>query len=302
MKKKLRNLSKILKTPFKKLPKQYQKPAYILSIVILTFIVLGIGYNVWKKHFRTPSANEFFENFQNTKISKMDIDVKINNDHNDIIDKTFHAERDVDTSLITYDDKTLYIDTLDRKYQVYWKEADNWKVCLENKIASLDDARTQYVEVNGKTNSAGVDYSIFENVSVKKNKDKSYEVVGYTNYKNISSILQINTFAITKYDTYSKYKSFFNLYGEDLKVRVIFRFNKDKQIIAWRIEADPEMMEEANKQYSNFNLNELSITVKNISTQAIDIYVPVDIEVKATSTDLPNDKTNVKDTQKSINK
>lgn len=281
---------------FKKLKKKFDKidpkikPFVLVGIVLtVALIIFIIAFNIIKK-FKIPSSDELFKEFINqyNSAGTYTESVSITTDTGIELEFEGNISEDADTTHmeISYNNLPieLYVDTLDRKYQVYINYGNGWNGYVASKYTAIDDERTEYIEKDGFTTSEQLTKSDIHNTKVVKNSDGTYDLIFEAKYNRAESLLGQTIFAVRNTAAYKDLETYFNMYQEDIKVRITAHFNHNKKLTAWKMESDPEYAKKANESYGPFNLSNLCIMINNLDYKSIDVYVPVSVDVEAFKT------------------
>ena len=258
----------------------------LLGIVIGALIISAVIVSSIIKKIKVPSVNEMFNKFtnQNNNINSYESNIIVATNKNKL-ELNNKIQRDKDTSYIIVNDSAeIYVDTLDRKYQIYVNTGSKWEGYVASKYTSIDDERTEYIEKDGLTTYAVISENDIHNSKVIKNNDKTYDLLFEMKYDKLEGLLGQPAFALRYIPEYKEYETYFNLYKEDIKILVTVHFDKNKNLVGWKAESNEEYAKKANESYNVFNLTEFKLKINNISTEKLDVYVPVKIDVEAFKT------------------
>lgn len=284
-KKKNNIFSKLIKK-FKKLDSKIRIGITAAAAAVVLIILIVVVSEIMKK-IKVPSVNEMFSKFisqYNTSTEYEEsvsivTNTKINLNYSGIITE------DYDTTYMNliYADKSkeLYVDTLDRKYQIYLNNGSGWTGYVASKYTAIDDDRTDYIEKDNLTTSETLETNDIHNGKVIKNSDGTFDLSFEATYNKAESLLGQTIFAIYNSDEYKELKPFFSMYKDDIKVRITAHFSSSKKLLAWKIESDAELAKTANEFYGVFNLTELKIIFNNLTYEPKDVYVPISVDVEA---------------------
>ena len=278
-------LSKYIKK-FKKLDKKIKISIFAGIGILLSLILIISIVNIVKKN-KIPSSNEMFKKFieQYAAASEYEESALITTNNNIKLEFTSIVAEDFDTvhmNIYSSDNiKELYVDTLDRKYQVYIYDGSKWVGHIASKYTAIDDDRTDYIEKDGLTTSEVVKREDIHNERVIKNSDNTYDLIFEAKYNKIEGLLGETIFAIYNSFEYNKLKPFFSLYKEDIKVKVTAHFGNNKKLLNWKIESNEELAKTANESYGIFNLTDFKIQFDNLKYDTLDVYVPIQVDVEA---------------------
>lgn len=274
-----------MKKKYKKLD-PLKKKLFLMGIVIGALIILAIVVSSIIKKIKGPSVNEMFNRFinQNNNINSYESNIIVATNKNEF-ELNNKIQRDKDTSHIVINDSAeIYVDTLDRKYQIYVNTGNKWEGYVASKYTFIDDERTEYIEKDGLTTYAVISKDDIHNSKVVKNNDKTYDLSFEMKYDKLDGLLGQPAFALKYIPEYKEYEAYFNLYKEDIKILVTVHFDKNKNLVGWKAESNEEYAKKANESYNGFNLTEFKLKINNISTEKLDVYVPVKIDVEAFKT------------------
>lgn len=277
-------LSKYIKK-FKKLDKKIKISIFAGIGILLSLILIISIVNIVKKN-KIPSSNEMFKKFieQYAVASEYEESTLITTNNNIKLEFTSIVAEDFDTvHMNIYSSnniKELYVDTLDRKYQVYIYDGSKWAGHIASKYTAIDDNRTDYIEKDGLTTSEVVKREDIHNERVIKNNN-TYDLIFEAKYNKIEGLLGETIFAIINSPEYNNLKPFFSLYKEDIKVKVTAHFSNNKKLLSWKIESNEELAKKANESYGTFNLTDFKIQFDNLKYDTLDVYVPIQVDVEA---------------------
>lgn len=198
------------------------------------------------------------------------------------ITDSFDVDTDYAVTKISTPDNNLnfenYIEKIDKKLGIYYKEEKNWNLVLKPIISSVDNPLTDFIEINASTVDEAIMNSLSE-LSLEET-DEEYIVKGKMSFTGLLAMLGNVTQSLYVYDTASPF-AYLTKYGDYIFVNVKFTFDKTdfllKDITANEDAASIEAVAKGMLQNQDNIVKKLSFAYKVINIEEKNIFVPTDV-------------------------
>lgn len=257
----------------------------VLAIVILTLVVLGIGFLLYSKFAKKDAItadyliNNYIQTNEIASLQKMTTDIKTNYGN---VSFELENERDKDTDHITVQYKSpvskkseYYVDKIDQQVGIYLKNGSKWNFELKSKQSIVDDPRTEFIEISNS--SSEISLANFNNLElVESDIENTYKCKANINGHVLLNFLGNNYQVL--YVNYNSLASYFAKYNENIAVQCELYFNKNKTLKTVIFNIPEDNFKESNKKSVDVQINSLKITLSNESYETNNVYVSEDIE------------------------
>lgn len=195
---------------------------------------------------------------------------------------SFDVDTDYAVTKISTPDSSLsfenYIEKIDKKLGIYYKEGNDWNLVLKPIISSVDNPLTDFIEINASTADEAIMNSLSE-LNLEET-DSEYIVTGKMSFTGLLTMLGNITQSLYVYDTASPF-AYLTKYGDYIFTNVKFTFDKNnfllKNITANEDTASIEAVAKGMLQNQDNIVKKFSFAYKVTNVEEKNIFVPTDV-------------------------